>query len=607
MDYGSRNNAYEVFEDMTKFRNLIIQLIAITAVSILVTAQNPPKVIAWQAPTAISNPPTDCLAANETYLGTFMQGILPNISGIGVSVVWGCIDNCSTTGPCATPGQTGWQESFNWDYLDRDLRAYINYTNGVFSNKKIVLIVQPVNDTSPNHVSSNLSAFSNTPYYVFTAAYATNNSWPVQDVTVCGDWAGTNMSGSPVSGNFINPNDVGIWNQNNCDVLNPTDLHCSCPTNCNFSDFSGMPVMYENSIMKSYQNFLLALFTHYSPQGNGFDIAPYILYARIGLTHGGENYAYCAAIGTLQLQCKGNPTPCNMGDANSTWPGPKGQFNAEPWQGNSAFSDAGYLTQWKYNNDGAGYITAMMQFLNENATFPVTIASSYGPPGQINQLYANLEAQLAEEYNVGFGNQVENIYDTVLAGAGMAAHDNWVANFKNYPYAPVHHLQLAATNTVGYAINDITYSAGTATVYCSGSGCNNFCPPNGAGVIYIQGNSSPALNGVFQTLSSCNTANQVQFTPTQVPSCGTSPCNSGTMWGASYLPITLPFAAQQNATSAEIWECDLDFTYSVMTTTGCSNSLSADPDFMNAIANTLLGIPAWTSVHTDDFYNALQF
>jgi YD repeat-containing protein len=392
---------------------------------------------------------------------------------------------------------------------------------------------------------------------------------------------------------------------------------CSCtspPSSCTFTDFSGFPVIYENPIMYSYQNFLLALFKHYSSQGNsnGQQIAPYILYARIGLSHGGENYAICAAQGPLQY-CSGNsPNPCNLGGLNSTWPGPQGQFGpvnpAQGWQTSVAYSDAGYLTQWSIPDGGiTGYITAMMQFLNAKATFPVTTASSYGPPGKSNQLYANLEAQLAEENDVGFGNEVVNIYDTVLAGSGMATFDNWFANFKNYPYAPVHHLQTSATYAAGFAISNITYSGTTATAYCS-SGCENFC----GALIFITGNPNPSLNGIYPTYSPapCNgTSGEVAYTPLQAPSppCGTS-CGTATMWGNNYWPITLPFATQQHVTSVELWECDIDFAFGTTTTSGCNNALtSPNTDYMKAVSDTLRGLPSDTSIHSDSFGSIWQF
>lgn len=600
-------------------------------------AQNGPKVIAWEAPSGPSygsGMPAGCLSPynSDYFYGPtghanegFLAGALPNISGIGVVVYWNCIDSCtSLDAPCATPASPpctggGWENCFPWSYLDNDLLDYINNTYSPvtsFISKHIVLIVQPESDAGGvNQV---------TPSYVFDSTYAANNNWNPQDVTVCSGWPGK-ASTSPVQGSFSSmTNDFGIWNQKSCAVLpSSTDLMCTCspPMVCNFTDFSGFPVVYEMPIMKSYQNFLKALFKHYSAQGSatGQQIAPYILYARIGLSHGGENYPICGTRGTM-LSC--NNQPCSVGGTNSTWPGPQGQFitalGGEPWQTQFAYSDGGYLTQWQPSSgDGAGYTTAMMQFLNSYATFPVTIASSYGPPGKQTQFYADLEARLATQNNVGFGNQVLNIYDTVLAAAGTPSVDNWVANFKNYPYAPVHHLQTHSPGgsgmfAAGFNIDHIAYSASanTATVTCSsGATCAIFC----SGFAYITGNESPLLNGIFKTESGSNctaiSTSTVIFQPPTPPPCsGTCTYNSGTIWAPDYWPIIMPFATQQKATSVEVYECDVDFAFGTTTTTGCINSLSSpNADYQNAVSNTLFGIPFGTSFHDASFYNGWQF
>lgn len=607
--------------------------------SLTAFAQGAPKVIAWQAPSgpSYSGNTSGCLPSynadyffgpvGHTNLG-FLLGVLPNISGIGVTVPWNCIDNCTVAldAPCATPASPcaahmsdgHWEDCFNWGYLDSDLLDYVSSTNPPlippFTSKKIVLIIRPESDSGGvNHV---------TPAYVFHSAYAATKGWNPQDLTVCPEWEGTNLSSSPVYG-FppSNPSskDYGIWNQDRCTILpGSPDLHCSCGgPGCNFSDISGFPVVYEKPIMNSYQNFLMALFKHYSSQGSPAvqQIAPYILYSRIGLSHGGENYPICGTRG--QLPSCNNP-PCGTGDNNnSTWPGPQGQFvplsGGEQWLTPLAYSDAGYLTQWPTFSDGAGYTTAMMQFLNTNATFPVTIASSYGPPGKSTQFYADLEAEFAAQNNVGFGNQVLNIYDTIRAGAGTPSVDNWVANFRNYPYAPVHHLQTQSPGNsgsfaAGFTIDHITVASGppvTATVTCAGSAsCGFFCP----GDVYIVGNSNPALNGVFPTANAgtCGTASVV-YTPIQPVSPG--PYMSGTMWGSNYWPITMPFATQQGVTAIEVWECDVDFAFGTETSsTVCPLGLSGpNTDYQNAVANTLLGLPAGTSFHTESFYNGWQY
>jgi hypothetical protein len=583
------------YSEMKYRMKLGLVFVSVAVFGVAAAAQSAPSIIAWQAPTGpgVTLPAPACLATYSSgYYNSFLSTALPGISGIGVTVYWSCVDNCSTTAPCATPVTTGcpsgnWESCFDWSYLDEDLLDYIRNTVTPFTSKKIVLIINPESD------SGGVNAV--TPQYVFSSNYASSISANLQDVVVCKSWPGGGVM-PPVSGSF-GPSDFGIWNKNNCSTIGAPTCSCTGPS-CGFTNFSGFPVVYEKPILTAYQNFLQALFLHYSSQGSGQQIAPYILYARIGLSHGGENYPECATKGSVP------PT------ANSTWPGPQGQFGptrAEPWQTASSYTDAGYLTLWQTPADGTGYITVMMQFLNTYATFPVTVTSANGPPGHMNQAYADLEAQLATQNNVGFGNQALNIYDTILAAAGTPSVDDWVENFKNYPYAPVHHLQTYSPGNggmlaSGFAITSINVSSGTATVTCAGAAdCSFFCP----GFIYIVGNDSPALDGVFPTDSSCTSPN-VTFTPTQPVMPNTY--SNGTMWGSDYWPITMPFATQQKATSVEVWECDLDFAFNSTTTSGCVNSLtSPNADYENAVTNTLVGIPFGTGFHTYSLYNGWQF
>jgi hypothetical protein len=605
---------------MRPSRNLVVIFLVAAITTNAVAAQNAPRVIAWQAPTGpgVSPPSAGCIANYTSgYWSSFTSVVLPKISGIGVVVYWDCVDDCSAmlarwNAPCATPAALtcptrmwdgNWEDCFDWPWLDAALQDYTIGANPLF---KVVLIINAETDSGEiNGV---------TPPYVFTTPWATTvGAVNPQDVVVCQDWQGGTQGGvpSPVSGPF-GSSGFGIWNTNSCAKLGSATC-ATCTGPCGFTNFSGFPVVYEKPILNAYQNFLLALFKHYSSQGSatGQQIAPYILYARIGMSHGGENYPICATQGPL-LSC--NNPPCNNGGSNSTWPGPQGQFppSTEGWTGGLAYSDAGYLTEWPTSGDGRGYITTMLQFLNAKATFPVTIASSYGPPGKSTQFYADVEAQLAAQNSVGFGNQTLKIYDTIAAAAGEPSVDNWVANFRNYPYAPVHHLQTNSPGNgsplaSGFAISPyyITYSGGTtATVSCApGSGCNTFCP----GFIYITGNDSPLLNGVFPTVpASMCAADTVTFTLTQFPPNGTY--NNGIMWGPNYWPIIMPFATQQKATSVEVWECDVDFAFGTTTTTGCGNTLtSPNSDYENAVSNTLVGIPFGTSFHIASFYNGWQF
>ncbi len=59
--------------------------------------------------------------------------------------------------------------------------------------------------------------------------------------------------------------------------------------------------------------------------------------------------------------------------------------------------------------------------------------------------------------------------------------------------------------------------------------------------------------------------------------------------------------------AVEAWECDMDFAFGAATTDGCINTLtSPNQDYMNAVSNTLLGMPSWTSFRTDAFFNTEQ-
>jgi hypothetical protein len=191
----------EVFGSMLLTRRFLGKMIALITASTVMAAQNPPKVIAWQAPTGPSytNVPPNCLApySHDYFFGPtghasegFLSGVLPSISGIGVGVLWGCVDQCSTTsymGPCALPTTTMmcpggqpwdnlWEDCFQWSYLDSALLDYINNTPTPFTTKKIILIVQPVNDSGMNN-------FNFTPAYVFDDTYAAVQGWLSHDWT----------------------------------------------------------------------------------------------------------------------------------------------------------------------------------------------------------------------------------------------------------------------------------------------------------------------------------------------------------------------------------------------------------------------------------------
>jgi hypothetical protein len=152
-----------------------------------------------------------------------------------------------------------------------------------------------------------------------------------------------------------------------------------------------------------------------------------------------------------------------------------------------------------------------------------------------------------------------------------------------------------------------------ATVNCA-SDCSSF---QGA-PIYISGNANPFLNGIWWTCPSADvtftctaTSTQLQFkSPVSSP-----PTNyGGIIWAPDYWPIVMPFAVQHNATSIEVYECDLDYAFGAYpnntTTTwvldetgltgGCAawGLLGQDVGYQNSASDTQNGQPFATSVRT---------
>jgi hypothetical protein len=257
----------------------------------------------------------------------------------------------------------------------------------------------------------------------------------------------------------------------------------------------------------------------------------------------------------------------------------------------------------------------MMQFLNASATFPVTVNSTNGPPFGESEIYANVEAQLAAGNNAGFGMQALSINDSIASAYGTESGGNWVANFINYPYAPVHHLQTfqpgsgGTTNASAFTISGISVLGTAVTVSCA-LDCSLFC--GNPSYVYISGSPAGAFDGIHTTNTTC-AVDTVDFPlSTYAPNCLTPPSIScGTIWSPNYWPITMPLATQRGATSVEVWECDLDFAFGTSTTSNtCYPSLGSgisSADYLNAISNTLVGIPAGTSFHTDSFYHGWKF
>jgi len=648
-------------------------------------AQSPPLVIAWQAP--------DCSSAgNPTWCQNFIKYELPSLSGIGITMTWSAVDNCTALGgPCLSDSSCSGATCYNWAAVDNSLDAYINYTGiagwnwktGCAGGKpcKIVIIVKPEVD------SGNVNTA--TPQYVFSAAYASGlpGSPGAQDVVVCSGFQGAGGTVELYPLHNWQSNDFAIWHAGNCSVLSGNDIKCSG----SIPDFSGFPVVYEQPIMTAYQTLLTNLAGHYSPSGigKGPEVSPYLAYVRAGMASGGENNPQCEVYGTISSSDWGNPLTVPAGyvvqpsignsgkfiyvadSAGSTgsaapfwcqnggcytssdgtisrwhnvgsrtvgmtatpiWPGPKGQF--PPGNQPQEYSDNGYLASWSAPSAN-GYVATMMQFLaGVGATFPWDVSSHFGPDSSSGvppdaYAYADAEALLAAQSGIGFGMQSLNIGDPISSPLGVypTSRQDWVANFQKYPNAPVHHLQLNDPGTTyfwpGYYINNITVTSGEATITCEPNSVNVLydCSPFSGQEIFISGNSNILLNGTWMV--NCTGAmgaclmNQLQFS-TAASFMSTPTGYGGIVWSPNYWPITMPFALQRGATSLELWECDLDYAFGQVTTQPVPNETSGsgcpewgligpDTNYENAISNTLLGQPAITSFHSDNFSNSWQF
>jgi hypothetical protein len=503
-------------------------------------AQTSPLVIAWQAPDNTTQCPP---LSGVTCFHNFVTYELPSLSGIGASVLWASIDECTANGMSGgqsahcteevpdtddqCPPNSSNYTNYYWCALDQVLVAYITNSITSFVNKKIILIIQPVNDQNANN--SNF-----TPPYVFTASWAGSNQ--PQDMVVCGGWKGNIQphTGCPVQGSFGSANDFAIWNASNCTSFTSPHLNCVGPPTCNtpFTNISGVPVVYETPFRVAYQDFLTAFVHHYSATGspNGRMIAPYIAYVRVGLAHAGENSPPCATtdtitqdswgvlstvpagylvnsgnsqylaigagqIGTAMPNC--SPAGCTTAADGSIpgwynagqytpgagvpiWPGPNGQFGtgAQP----QGYWDNGYLTVWPappISTGGTGYVTSMLSFLNSlGASFPFDISAHSGPPSNGNTAYADSEAAIASAYGVGFGMQSVNVGDPQSYAAlnvFPSTREDWAHNFQAYP-APVRHLQTNAPGSgilaEGFNIDPalgivVVPTTGVATINCT--------------------------------------------------------------------------------------------------------------------------------------------
>jgi hypothetical protein len=425
----------------------------------------------------------------------------------------------------------------------------------------------------------------------------------------------------------------------------------SC-ANTNFSGFPVVyeqPIVqgYQN-----FLNYV-AIHYSSAGSGYGSEIAPYIAYVRAGMSQGGEDYPNCTMAGRIPQEvwhasgtvpggyviepahavnagdylfmatgpgtsaaslgsgfwCQtpgcytstdgSVPSWKNVGAGASgnsayiVWPGPKGQFGTG--SESQEYSDNGYLSTWNSptvgTGDGIGYIARMTSFLASlNASFPWTISSHTGPPGNVNNGYADSEAVLADENDIGFGMQSVSIEDPITYSAGNypTTREDWADNFNKFASTtPVRHLQVEAPGSpvqgAGYTINTITVAGTTATVNCNSTSvgtCSDF-----SDTVEITGDSNSALNGTWTVLcgTSCST-NTVTFT---VPS-GTSGGTGGTVWEPGYLPIVAPFADAHNSTSLEVWECILDYTYGTTTISGCATGITGpDSNYESAISGVV--------------------
>jgi hypothetical protein len=186
------------------------------------------------------------LTPSSSIFTSFMANVLPNISGVSVSLQWNQIETS--------------QGVYDFSSFDASIAPYLA------AHRKVNLIVWPATEGGNNAPNNGGS----TPSYVFSSTYATSvGALTPQDMTVCQNYQGD--SGSPYGQAGFTSG--GIWNSND-------------PTYG--SDLSGLPVSYELPFMKAYQNFIQAVIAHY----NGNTTTP-IGYIRFGFTQGGENSPEC--------------------------------------------------------------------------------------------------------------------------------------------------------------------------------------------------------------------------------------------------------------------------------------------------------------------------
>ncbi len=182
--------------------------------------------------------------------GTFISNVLPNISGVSVSLSWSAVESSNSTNTASG--------GYSWAAFDSALAPYLS------SGKMVNLIVWPATEGGNNTPGSGGS----TPAYVFSAAYAASvNAANPQDMAVCPSYPG-DPSNPYYTATQSGNGGGGAWNINVS------------------SDLSGLPVSYEAPFMTAYQHFITQVIQHYN--GNSS-----IGYIRFGFSQGGENSPEC--------------------------------------------------------------------------------------------------------------------------------------------------------------------------------------------------------------------------------------------------------------------------------------------------------------------------
>jgi len=182
--------------------------------------------------------------SNPTF-NDFMTSILPNISGVSVSMPWSEIETS--------------QGNYDFSLFDASLQPY------EAAGAQVNLIVWPATEggnNDPNSVGS-------TPAYVFTPQWASSvGALNPQDMAVCASYTGD--SSNPFYSEAASGSGGGMWNINTS------------------GDLSGLPVSYELPFMIAYQKFIAQVVAHY----NGNAATP-IGYIRFGFSQGGEDSPEC--------------------------------------------------------------------------------------------------------------------------------------------------------------------------------------------------------------------------------------------------------------------------------------------------------------------------